>query len=671
MAITLKEVADLIKTGDAVQIQNQEDQGKTLDSIDKGIKKFLAVQERDRLDKLEDRREQRKVRTIAGGGVAVAGGATAGGGSGGPSTMSRILTQGVGTALALGALKAIQLGFRGIKNALATSFGTQRGALLDINKSLTSELKDFQKVLKDDIKVLKAQQKALNSELKKAFSTEADLRRQIQAETRTFTEAGQQRMKALQARLDDAIARRQVLQTDLDSARADLSSARLDLKETRVALSEARAAGKLDAQALRNQVAALERRVAGLRVGQIDTEQAFADRASRLAGPNAQLGTLKVGDNIQYKTTTGKLLDAQVMDTAGGKVQLRTGTNVFSVDAQNLADRTKLPGYGEARIPMTIQDALRQQSLNPFARGTRFNNLLRVPGIFSPEGIVEAGAATGSRITGALGMSRTAGTLASASRLLASGPALFASLVTIPSSIGAESGNTATLAYNIVEAYRDNDLTKFKQSRNALKDYLKKSFPQMAPTISAFINSYLFGDMLLQLGLKDNLEAAQGLVELLTISEVDVARIMKQNLGGEEAFKKFKNFNAALAAAKQNPEVIAAAEIQAKTQTPSYILPGSNAAQGIYSSALSQQARAFVASELGLKPNEALRNGSKFAAIESAIATSAYGPRTDKVPTITGQIGDNVVSNNAFNNLPQSAVDPFDTNSMLYGTAAP
>ena len=40
-------------------------------------------------------------------------------------------------------------------------------------------------------------------------------------------------------------------------------------------------------------------------------------------------------------------------------------------------------------------------------------------------------------------------------------------------------------------------------------------------------------------------------------------------------------------------------------------------------------------------------------------------------PTITGQIGDNVVSNNAFNNLPQSAVDPFDNNSMLWGAAVP
>ena len=91
--------------------------------------------------------------------------------------------------------------------------------------------------------------------------------------------------------------------------------------------------------------------------------------------------------------------------------------------------------------------------------------------------------------------------------------------------------------------------------------------------------------MLLQLGLKDNPEAAQGLVELLTVSEVDIARAMKQNIGGEEAFKKFKNFNAAVAAAKQNPEVIAAATIETKRRTGSYILPGTTAYQGIYSSA--------------------------------------------------------------------------------------
>ena len=40
-------------------------------------------------------------------------------------------------------------------------------------------------------------------------------------------------------------------------------------------------------------------------------------------------------------------------------------------------------------------------------------------------------------------------------------------------------------------------------------------------------------------------------------------------------------------------------------------------------------------------------------------------------PLVAGQIGDTVVSNNAFNNLPQSAVDPFDNNSMLYGYAVP
>lgn len=686
MSITLKDVADLIKSGDAVQIKNQEDQGKTLDSIDKGIKKFFAIQERNRLDNLEDRREARKTMASVGGGISAAGAAVAsnGSGGGGPSIASRILTQGIGSALGIGAYKLITAGFRGIRNTLASSFGTQRGALLDINKALTSELKDFQKVLKDDIKALKVQQKALNSELKGALSTEADLRRQIQAETKTFTEAGQARMKALQTRLDDAIARRQVLQTDLDSARADLSSARLDLKETRIALSEARVAGKLDAQALRNQVAALERRIATLRVGQIDIEQAFADRAGRLAAPNAQISGLKVGDNIQYKPATGgEVLDAKVMNIAGKNVQLKSGSNIFAVDAENLANRMLQPGYGEARIPMTINEALRSRGslLNPFARGTRLNNALRLPGVFSPEGILEAGAATGSRVSSALGMSRTASTLGATSRLLSGGIGTFLSIITMPSSslFGTQYTPMSKALREVFKNYTKNDINGFKLARQKLKQEVTKYSPNIK-SLQQFVESYIFFELL---SIEMNIFNGRGREDTTALNEEDKATVlmikellcapidvialsMKENIGGEN-FEKFKKFNAAVNAAKQNPQVMELARNQADKRIA--YMPGGMANpdtyQGIYTSALEEIAQQRARQQLGIKPGTRI-TGDKLSAIESAIAMSTYGPRVSNPPSsVVGHFGDKTTNHVSNQSLMLNNGGVFNPNDMV------
>ena len=72
---SLAEVSELIRKNDTKIIGNQDEQTDALQSIDFHINKFLAIQERSRLDDLEDRRERRRVT-----GTAAAAGAAAGSG---------------------------------------------------------------------------------------------------------------------------------------------------------------------------------------------------------------------------------------------------------------------------------------------------------------------------------------------------------------------------------------------------------------------------------------------------------------------------------------------------------------------------------------------------------------------------------------------------------------
>jgi hypothetical protein len=375
------------------------------------------------------------------------------------------------------------------------------------------------------------------------------------------------------------------------------------------------------------------------------------------------------------------VIDAQVMDTTGGKVQLRSGSNVFAVDAQNLADRTKIPGYGEAAkpIPLNIREALRSQGslLNPFGQGTLRNNMLRSLGILSPEGIVEAGAATGSRITGALGMSRTAGTLGATSRFLSGGIGTFLSIAITPSSafFGTQYTPMSKALREVFIAYTENDINKFKLARQKLKQEVSR-YESGIKSLPEFVESYIFFEVLTVemnifngrgLGsapLKEEDKATVLMIKELLCAPIDViASSMKENIGGEN-WEKFKKFNAAVNAAKQNPEVIATAEIEAKRRAGSYILPGTTAYQGIYSSALSDQARAFAASQLGLKPNQVL-GGAKLSSIEQAIATSTYGPRVQNPPTVVGQIGDNIQGGPTNMAIPGNFNTPFDPAAML------
>ena len=57
---SLAEVSELIRKNDTKIIGNQDEQTDALQSIDANIRKFLAIQERSRLDDLEDKRERRR-----------------------------------------------------------------------------------------------------------------------------------------------------------------------------------------------------------------------------------------------------------------------------------------------------------------------------------------------------------------------------------------------------------------------------------------------------------------------------------------------------------------------------------------------------------------------------------------------------------------------------------
>lgn len=163
---TLSDISKLIQVDDKIIIENQEEQTKALESIDKNFERFFKLQERKRLDDLEDRLEnKRRARVVgaaAGGGAAAAAGKSSGIG-GLP----------IGLAKGIAGLVAAMLGVNALKEAVNKLFKTvkaQEAAIADQNKA---DLAKAKKIQQDNIKQLKAEERAAKTRVRQAY-TELD-----------------------------------------------------------------------------------------------------------------------------------------------------------------------------------------------------------------------------------------------------------------------------------------------------------------------------------------------------------------------------------------------------------------------------------------------------------------------------------------------------------------
>ena len=166
---SLLNVIDLVKEGDQKIIEQNEEQTKRLESIDRNIMEFLGMQKRKRLDDLEDRRET-KSKTRLGLGKKAAGAGLAAGALGG-GLLGDALGEGVdtvklvaaGALLAAGASKLVKATKASVK--MTTSGIEKASSALDATtKKINAAEADAKKRIADADKKLKK----VNAEIKTA-----------------------------------------------------------------------------------------------------------------------------------------------------------------------------------------------------------------------------------------------------------------------------------------------------------------------------------------------------------------------------------------------------------------------------------------------------------------------------------------------------------------------
>lgn len=378
--LTLRDVANIIKTNDSEIIGNQDEQTEALKSIDTGIKKFLSMQEGRKLDDLEDRRE-RKTRL---GALAAKGGLGAAGmdsSSGGLSNFVKGL--GLGSILtgAIGLLlKPIRSLFSKMNDSIGKLVGTQRGKLLTENDALRSRLKNLDTKFKADINALKAETNTLKTEIANQKRIEAELRRQHAMELKSKDATIRNNAVRTQKNLEAAQARRAILESELKTANAELTATRNALKETKAELTAARRTPKVDRRDLAKRVAAtsgIVNRLEGASKTPLSAQQ-FREMEAQKFGTNLK--------NLTYDTPSGSAVFKQVLPNGQiqfeGKFGPRGRKTTFAISPDKLNDLQKIQLFGTTDVtPASLK------AFNRIARGVDIVSL-------DPIGVSEA-AATG------------------------------------------------------------------------------------------------------------------------------------------------------------------------------------------------------------------------------------------------------------------------------------
>ena len=185
---SLKEVAQIIRDDNDVIINNQDKQTESLDGINKNFDRFFTLQERDKLDRFERRKEEDRKRPRGVGAArtgAMAGIAAGAGLLFNPAALlkamlnPKILLGIVGVLAIKPAFAALKLAAQGLTNVLDDYAKTQRG----LNRFAAKELETKEKAaaraaqveverLKAEEKLARIQQRAAQNELVEARKVE-------------------------------------------------------------------------------------------------------------------------------------------------------------------------------------------------------------------------------------------------------------------------------------------------------------------------------------------------------------------------------------------------------------------------------------------------------------------------------------------------------------------
>jgi len=205
MAITLQEVARLIQEDDKIIIENQETGNKSLQSMDKNLKKFLENEKNGRGDRLEAERERNKLLKGLGKGAAAGGAFTsaskASKGSNIPGILSGIkdLTLlGAGLATAKGALKLLGGAATALSDVMSKRAKTQRGLSLIEADELKKKQKAERLNARAESDRLKVEERSLRAESAAAHRKELAAKKEAKRFER------QQKMEEARAKMREA-----------------------------------------------------------------------------------------------------------------------------------------------------------------------------------------------------------------------------------------------------------------------------------------------------------------------------------------------------------------------------------------------------------------------------------------------------------------------------------
>jgi len=252
---SLKEVAQIIRDDNDVIINNQDKQTESLDGINKNFDRFFTLQERDKLDRFERRKEEDRKRPRGVGAArtgAMAGIAAGAGLLFNPAALlkamlnPKILLGIVGVLTIKPAFAALRLAAQGLTNLIDDAAKTQRGLNRFNAKELENKEKAAAKAAKAEEARLKTEEKLATARAREAQAEMVKARAEEQRQIKAQAEA-EARAKA------SAIAR----QAEIDYANALKESE--ELRQKKLIQQDVRAT------ALRN--ADLAREIRGMRGG--------------------------------------------------------------------------------------------------------------------------------------------------------------------------------------------------------------------------------------------------------------------------------------------------------------------------------------------------------------------------------------------------------------------
>lgn len=321
---SISELAARIQQDNATIINNQDEANKSLDNLDKNFVRFFSIQERSRLDRLEDKLDRNRKLSTGGSGKGILAGVGAAASKFNPLSFLAGLTP---MAIVKGVLAAAGFVFR--KAIFTTMYATGKA----IQNSLADNLDTQRKLNRLAIKDLA---RAEGAEAKKVKAERAEIienQKKIQAKRKAALQEEKLRLKRFQE-ADKSFKNRSVLNKNALDADAKFQAKELAEKEYRAArkarieLEQIERGNKADIQSKKQ----LQKEYV--------KEQKRLNRLARLGSNRAQRGFLTSMNGFDVSDLP------QLGDPALSGRTVRTGQGGSVVGDPVLSGRTVKTGQG-------------------------------------------------------------------------------------------------------------------------------------------------------------------------------------------------------------------------------------------------------------------------------------------------------------------------------------